>query len=580
MARRSSSPAMAGQISVAAPEAAPETMEFLSTCVLSLDQTAEEGQVVEIRAEPDNPADPKALAVYAGEDKIGYLANKPSTVRDGTKPAANLHKMVTSKKTAKTFARLTDMDTLTSGKTELTSFRASLYFVPKREEAKKPAPMVFRTYGGGVSAPGRGPLITMLQAEKKEPTDFTADGCVTVLLSQVSAGSSIDIKLKNPTDDLKDKCVSKVSVPDDDCPEEQVRYTTLSGLVRKKNGLVEGTLHLENKDGQDTLVLTVSPNFEDGDLAIPAAIDRVISRCIEQANTLEAKVNLMRKANIPGGMICEVLNSYTRYPAEFEALIPNPKFPFVDDVDGDPVLLRSIAYHLHGKHIRLVGEKGCGKNTLIETVDWLLRRPLFRLSGNSDLDKTDILGSRTIENGTMKYELTTFLKVLEAGGDVDLDECNAIKPDVELIIHSLTDQTRAINVPGYGEVKMGELATFWMTMNEDYIGTTDMNDATVDRFVTIRMQSPSDIKSVLKARVPSAADSDIDFCQRVYADMQRSVQSGELSATCISIRGFIDALECGNYLPIRLTLMDTLAAKPQDESERGTLQTIIENLAA
>lgn len=561
MAKKASTDKMAGQISMGTADKVVPT-EYLATAILSLDKTAEDGQVVEVRVEPDNPADSNAVAIYVGDDKIGYLANKATTVRPNTKAAATWNKMVSSKKTAATYALLTNPQTITSGKTELTSFQASLYFVPKRKDPEKPKVITFKTYGGGVSAPGRKALLDKLKAGDKKD--------VKVELRQASAGSYIECFLADGSDP---EVVGIVSTPESEDVEAQEAFRNLSAKILSHTSKVVADFTLVGTGAEVSLTMAGDDTSE-----IEAAIDRVIARCVEQANVLEAKVSMMRKANIPGSIICKVLDGHIRYPEPYEAMIPSPKYPFVDSSDTDPVLLRALAYHLQGKHIRLVGEKGSGKNTLIETVDWLLRRPLFRLSGNADMDKTDIIGSRTLVDGSMTYELTDFLKVLEIGGDVDMDECNTIKPDVELIIHSLTDDARCVNVPGYGKVSMGPGATFWMTMNEDYIGTSDMNDATVDRFVTIRLQSPGDIKPVLKVRCPNAADSDIEFCQKVYGDMLRSVQSGDLSSTCISIRGFIDALDCTDYLPLPLSLLDTLAGKPQDVSERKAIETIIENL--
>lgn len=559
MARSSNN--VAGQISMGSSgPTVRESAEFLATCILSLGVEAQAGQVVEVRAEPDNPADPNALAVYAGEERIGYLANKQTTLRAGTRSAASLQKLVASDKTAKTMALLSKPETITSSGKELTSFQASLFFVPKRESSDKPKVLSFATFGGAASAPGRAGLLQRLKngPEKEAP----------VVVTQGHASQLISVYLQS---DPHGDCVSQVSSSEDN----KAQRDQLSAAIAARRSGVPGVLKL-NQDGKN---MDLEVQLEDDGKAVTEAIDRVITRCVEQANTLEAKVDFMKKAGLTGNMICQVLDGYTRYPEEFEAMIPVPECPFTEDkTTGEAILYRAIAYHLRGKHIRLVGEKGCGKNTLIETVDWLLHRPLFRLSGNSDLDKTDILGSRTLKDGSMTYELTTFLQVLEAGGDVDLDECNAIKPDVELIIHSLTDQTRAINVPGYGEVKMDPKATFWATMNEEYVGTTDMNDATVDRFVTLRLPVPPNIRGMLKARCPDASDSNIEYCQRVYADMQKGVQNGTLSSTCISVRGFIDALECSEYLPVHRSLLDTLAAKPQDVSERNAIMNILANL--
>lgn len=553
-----------GQIALAAKSQKSVSSKYPATVILSLDNDANEDEIVEIVAEPDNPSDPAALAVYRDGKRIGYIANKPATVREGTRSAAALTKMVSNKATSKVYAVLTDKtlgDPIGSDGKRLASFRAYLYFVPKRSTKTEKNIREFTTYGGAVSSPNKAGLF-----DRMRKNGVTS---VEVVLRQRDPSANLELYLADEADPLAKGIVSLVTTPTE--PELLDAYKAICGRL-SRHSVVQGELKLTGNSA--TLAVDVSTG--NNSAAVVEAMDRAIARCVDQANALEAKVTAMRDIDLTDDMICQVLDGYQRYAPEFEAMIPSPEYPFVDN--SDKALTRAIAYHLHGKHIRLVGEKGCGKNTLIETVAWLMRRPLYRVSGNSDMDKTDLLGSRTIENGNMTYELTTFLRVLEAGGDVDLDECNSIKPDVELIIHSLTDQTRAINVPGYGEVKMGAQATFWATMNEDYVGVSDMNDATVDRFVTIRLASPSDIQAVLKARVPTASNSEINFCQRVYADMQKSVQNGELASSCISIRGFIDALEVADCLPLTVALMDTVAAKPQDQSERTVVQTIIENL--
>lgn len=143
-------------------------------------------------------------------------------------------------------------------------------------------------------------------------------------------------------------------------------------------------------------------------------------------------------------------------------------------------------------HLRLVGSKGCGKNTLIQTVDWLLNVPQYRMQGNAELDKLDLLGGPTIENGTMRYRLSDMLRYLAAGADVVLDEGNTIKPECADVLHSLTDAARQIQVPGYGLVQMHPHSAFTITMNEDYAGTNFMNEATIDRFTPIHIAEPGE----------------------------------------------------------------------------------------
>lgn len=543
---------------------------YLATVVISLDASAEDGQIVCIKPEPDNAVDPAALGVYAGETRIGYLANKASTVRPGTKSASKLHNSVTSDRVSEVYAYLSEGKMVPAGKAQLMTYKAELFFVPKKKKKAEAVITKYTVIGGTTLCPGRKALEDELvkaaqsgddkHARKEVKVGFRDDSVNSTNIFVIIDGTACGL-IKNEGTDMTIK-------------DEETRNTKRTEFKRLfervKAGPITGVVYAK-EPGPFTLEVKSEPSGE----AVADAINRTVARCVDQAKVLEAKVKFMESMNIPEPIIISVLDYHRRFSPELEAMVPVPKKLYLDN--GDNTLLRSLVYRIHGKHLRLVGEKGCGKNTLINTVCWLLHRPLHMVQGNSDLDKTDLLGTRTINDGNMGYELDTFLKVLEAGGDIDLDEANAIKPDVEILIHSLADDTRAINVPGYGKVCMGDGACMWATMNEDYVGTSDMNDATIDRFVTLRLGAPESMVDVLKQSVPTATKSDIAACQRVHADVLKAVRDQTISGTCISVRGLVDALECAPELGLKAALMDTLASKPQDAEERRTLENIISN---
>lgn len=60
--------------------------------------------------------------------------------------------------------------------------------------------------------------------------------------------------------------------------------------------------------------------------------------------------------------------------------------------------------------------------------------------------------------------------MLMKGGDVVLDEINSVKPEIAIILHSLADDARFIEVPGYGFVTVHPDSRIWATMNEEYVG--------------------------------------------------------------------------------------------------------------
>lgn len=229
--------------------------------------------------------------------------------------------------------------------------------------------------------------------------------------------------------------------------------------------------------------------------AVRAAIDGAAARGCASPEALTARAEYLLEQAVPEPIILRVFAEMFSLP-EYPELVPDPPVRYVQ-ADGFGALTRCLAYRLSGMHLRLVGSKGCGKNTLIQTVDWLLNVPQYRMQGNAELDKLDLLGGPTIENGTMRYRLSDMLRYLAAGADVVLDEGNTIKPECADVLHSLTDAARQIQVPGYGLVQMHPHSAFTITMNEDYAGTNFMNEATIDRFTPIHIAEPESLREVL-----------------------------------------------------------------------------------
>ena len=242
-------------------------------------------------------------------------------------------------------------------------------------------------------------------------------------------------------------------------------------------------------------------------------------------------------------------------------------------------LTRALSYRLTGLNLRLVGNKGSGKNTLMQTVDWLLGVPQYRMQGSAELDKLDLLGGPVIEHGTMSYKLSDMLLYLQAGADVVLDEGNTIKPECADVLHSLMDSARSIQVPGYGLVKMKSWSSFTITMNEDYAGTNFMNEATVDRFTPLHMTQPVSIAEVLHRVVPEASEESLRVCDEMYSMIREMICDIEgLEPEAMTIRGFIDALRTEPLLGLKAGLMDNVAGKPQDLYTRMQLAELVESL--
>lgn len=308
--------------------------------------------------------------------------------------------------------------------------------------------------------------------------------------------------------------------------------------------------------------------------------DAVRDACAQGRGSMEAlsaRVEYLLEQAVPEGVILRTLTHISGHAAHPE-MIPNPAVKYVQ-TDAFGELTRALAYRLCGMNLRLIGNKGCGKNTLAQTVDWVLCVPQYRMQGNAEMDKLDLLGGPTIEHGTMRYQLSDMLCYLRDGADVVLDEGNTIKPECADVLHSLTDEARQIQVPGYGLVKMHPLSAFTLTMNEDYAGTNFMNEATIDRFTPIQMSQPGSIVDILHRVVPDAPEQSLRVCDVIYCGIREKIgASNGLEPEAMTIRGFVDALRAESLLGLKWGLLDNVANKPQDAYTRLQLTELIESM--
>ena len=291
----------------------------------------------------------------------------------------------------------------------------------------------------------------------------------------------------------------------------------------------------------------------------------------------------MEKSGLSQKQIMKVMQTYREYPAEVQSRIPEPTVAFADSFGG---VKKTVVYLNKGKHIRLIGEKGTGKNLLTSTLAWIYQRPLFELSMNAQTDKLDLLGSKTFEEvmvdgkpfSRIGFQKEALVEAMEYGGFLNLDEVNTADPAVLVLLHSIVDDRGSIEVPSYKRVQADDNFAMILTMNVDYVGTTPLNEATRDRFTPILFPDNDSIQKLLKARVPSAKAADIQLADRVYQEMMKDVSAGSLSMDCITVRGFIDALEVMDELGLYESLVDNVVNRVEDMEYRETVKNIVDDV--
>lgn len=133
--------------------------------------------------------------------------------------------------------------------------------------------------------------------------------------------------------------------------------------------------------------------------------------------------------------------------AEPHAFTPeiNPLYVFNADMVGR--LLRSYACR---ENIMLVGEKGTGKSSQIQQFCARLNLPLMTINGGPGLDETYLMGSKTLEDGSVKSVDGVISYCLRHGIPVMIDEIAAIKPGVLLSMNDVFNGDQTITLKHHG----------------------------------------------------------------------------------------------------------------------------------
>ncbi|WP_390208790.1 AAA family ATPase, partial [Bacillus toyonensis] len=303
--------------------------------------------------------------------------------------------------------------------------------------------------------------------------------------------------------------------------------------------------------------------------------EEVMNKVGIEKGELEAIESYLRSNDVSEKHIILTFETYRKYDEDVANRIPKKPETLFKDTFG--AVKKAVVYTNKGKHLRLEGEKGTGKNVFVRTLAWIYQRPLFEVSLNSQFDKMDLLGSKSFEQGTNEdgkpfsnviFEKEAFVEAMEIGAFINLDEVNTVDPSVLVQIHSAVDDRGAMQVPGYGWVEAGQNFGVMLTMNKDYIGTNPLNEATMDRFTPILFPSNKSIIETLRVRVPSATLIDIQDADKIYKNIFAMVEGGQISKNCLTIRGFISALEVAEDLGLKEAIIDNVANRIEDEDYR------------
>jgi len=149
----------------------------------------------------------------------------------------------------------------------------------------------------------------------------------------------------------------------------------------------------------------------------------------------------------------------------------------------------------------LVGPAGCGKTQGVRMIAALLNQPVRKISLNADVRSSDFVGQKSIDvDEATGTSIVTFKDgilpdAMRRGHWLVLDEFDATPPGIAFVLQSVLEPGHVLTLlDNYGEVVTPHpsfrLFATGNTIGKGdesglYTGTNVMNEATLDRFVTI-----------------------------------------------------------------------------------------------
>ena len=261
-------------------------------------------------------------------------------------------------------------------------------------------------------------------------------------------------------------------------------------------------------------------------------------------------------------------------PADQQGRIPTPHYRYY----GREIWESASAALLCGTNLLLVGGKATGKNVLAENLAMAFGRPSWDISFHVNMDAASLIGMDTFEGGQVVFRPGPIYQTARYGGFGILDEINMAKNEALAVLHSTLDFRRAIDIPGYDQVRMDNATRFIATMNYGYAGTRELNEALASRFVVIQMPTISQegLEKLILSEFPNLAAKHLKQFAALFLDLQKKCESAEISTKALDLRGLLDALKLMRQGVPPLSALDMgITNKAFDSYEQDLIRDVI-----
>ena len=141
-------------------------------------------------------------------------------------------------------------------------------------------------------------------------------------------------------------------------------------------------------------------------------------------------------------------------------------------------------------HIELKGSAGSGKTLAVHKLAEEMGKRLAVVTADGGLRKRDLIGQREIANGTTYFDAGEFASSARNGDWALIDEANFADADALGFLNGMTDRAgtegSTFSIGGKVIDVHPDFRCF-ITRNQGYAGTKNMNEALRDRFWTIEV---------------------------------------------------------------------------------------------
>lgn len=525
------------------------------------------GATIKFEKEHGNAHDAYAIKAFFEGKNVGYMSASPTTIAPGTKTNAEVYNDF-----GDNFEGIVvDYFTLAKKTTKI------VLIVDLKEKSSKGVVtaenkiFALKVKGSQGNYPKKITVIEEFKKGEKIFVDMKMDKGKIVTEKDGGLAGVVEEKELANTSSLKDIEILKTVLEED-------------GNLEAKVLKVEATSYfIEVSVSNDVLD---SANISATKKILGGIKTDLISKGFNEKTLIDVEEYLLSNG-FSSDDVQDIFSTYKIYPKEVSWRIPtNPKTLFKDTFQGLETGYCSISNNFH---LLCSGEKGTGKNVYVETLAYIYQRPMYSIAINRETDKYDLIGSKTIDMETneegvsenkVKFSPEVLLEAMEVGGVLNIDEINFADPGVTGLLHSIGDDRRAIEVPGYKYVEADNNFVMIATMNLNYQGTNELNEALNDRFVPVLFPNNDSIFDILCDKCPTTKKTELQKADKIYSKMVSLVRDrdGQLDDSCLTVRGFIQGCTMSNRLGLKKALEICVANKIKDDEYRQNTLMIIDSL--